>query len=62
MCSSLLKAVVWPTAACIVGAIAAGSFAMGYFVGHSQAWEEIVARDPFTFNAVQEYLKNKPDR
>ena len=46
------------TVACVACAIVAGSFVMGYYIGYSQAWDESVALDRFTFNAVQEYLKN----
>ena len=39
-----------------------GSFVVGYQAGYSEAWLEAVGRDKFTFQAVQEYLKNKPGR
>ena len=60
MLGPLLKAAIWPAAACALGAILAGSFVAGYHVGYSAAWEEIAGRDRFTFEAVQEYLQHHP--
>jgi hypothetical protein len=60
MSPSWYRTILRALGAAVVFVACLGSFVTGYYVGFSEAWNEARSQDEFTFEAVQEYLKNHP--